>query len=120
MPGTGLGGQGNPGFHPGHWTGGKVATILRPMLKRILTLFAILTGLAAMAAPAQARMTALDGLELHAAGDNIVKCADKSIAQQIAPAERIGERRPQVLGCRPAVITIVIPTVQLQADRARE
>ncbi|HZF45271.1 MAG: hypothetical protein BGO57_06840 [Sphingomonadales bacterium 63-6] len=90
------------------------------MLKRILTLFAILTGLAAVAAPAQARAIALDGLELHAAGESVVKCADKAATQQIVQVERIGDRRPQMPGCRPAVVTIVIPTVQLQADRAHE
>lgn len=90
------------------------------MLKRILTLFAILTGLAAVAAPAQARMSVLDGLELHAVGDNVVKCADKGVTQQAMPMERIGGGKPQAPGCRPAVITIVIPTVQLQADRTRE
>ena len=91
------------------------------MLKRILTLFAILTGLAAIAAPAQARFIALEDVGVHASGEASPKCADKRIAEGAAPLAGYVERKAQApSACRPAVITIVIPTVMLQADRAWE
>jgi len=90
------------------------------MLKRILTLFAILTGLAAVAAPAQARFSVIEDIGVHAAGETAPKCADKRI-EEAAPLERYVERKAQPqTACKPAVVTIVIPTVMLQADRARE
>jgi len=91
------------------------------MLKRILTLFAILTGLAAIAAPAQARFSVIEDIGVHAAGETAPKCADKRIEEGAAPLERYVERKAQPqTACKPAVVTIVIPTVMLQADRSRE
>ncbi|WEK46851.1 MAG: hypothetical protein P0Y56_00765 [Candidatus Andeanibacterium colombiense] len=89
------------------------------MLKRILTLFAILTGLAAIAAPVEARFISGDDIGLHAAGENASKCADKHIEDGAAPRARYVERKAQApAACRPAVITIVIPTVMLGSDRS--
>ena len=91
------------------------------MLKRILTLFAILTGLAAVAAPAQARFSVIEDVTVHAAGETIAKCADRRIDEQAKPIERLAERKGQApSACRPPVVTVVIPTVMLQADRTRE
>lgn len=88
------------------------------MLKRILTLFAILTGLAAVAAPAEARFVALEDIGVHASGESAPKCADKRVAQA-APLARYVERKAQApAACRPPVITIVIPTVMLGSDRS--
>ena len=89
------------------------------MLKRILTLLAFLTGLAAIAAPAEARFVALDDIGVHASGDNVAKCADKRIDDDAAPVARGVERKAQApAACRPPVITIVIPTVMLGSDRS--
>ena len=91
------------------------------MLKRILTLFAILTGLAAVAAPAHARLSMIEDVMVQAAGENAPKCADKRIEERAGPIERLVERKGQSpSACRPPVITVVIPTVMLQADRTHE
>ena len=91
------------------------------MLKRILTLFAILTGLAAVMAPAQARFTSIQDIGVHATGENAPKCAESRIEQRSQPVAGLLERRGQAPAtCRPATITVVIPTVMLQADRAWE
>jgi hypothetical protein len=90
------------------------------MLRKLLTLFVLLSGLAAAGAPAHARMAALDEVRLE---------ASSSIASPCATARRQSETRfgqghqrvERTAGpCQRATITIRVPAVMLKADRARE
>jgi hypothetical protein len=91
------------------------------MLRKLITLLAILTGLAAINAPAQARLASSDtaGIERLQAG-----WADRTAALVAVAAEvrfRTGsERRDrEPAKPKPPVNTILIPTIQF-GDRARE
>jgi hypothetical protein len=88
------------------------------MLRKLLTLVAIISGLTAMAAPAHARVTALEEAQVQLTNEAVAQC-------RIATAERleaVKERargRDGVVRCKIRTATIVIPTVQF-TDRARE
>ncbi|WP_379550064.1 hypothetical protein [Qipengyuania sp. DGS5-3] len=90
------------------------------MLKRLLACFALMTGLAAVSAPAQANLTAAFGTQV-----------ESSQKQEHAKKQRRGEckhdkRKKRELGAptRPCVdadpIRIFLPTVQLRIDLALE
>lgn len=88
------------------------------MLRRLLACLALITGLAAVGAPVQAALyeassvQAATGTERPCKGES---CDCPNVPRQTIPGAR--EKAP----CKPApVITIVIPTVQLGADRAYE
>jgi hypothetical protein len=90
------------------------------MLRKLLTLFVLLSGLAAAGAPAHARIAALDEVRLE---------ASSSIASPCATTRRQGEARfgqghqriERTAGvCHRATITIRVPAVMLKADRAHE
>lgn len=90
------------------------------MLRKLLTLFVLLSGLAAVGAPAHARVAAFDEVRLE---------ASSSLSSQCATAHRQGSAhfgqghqkvwRAQET-CRRATITIRVPAVMLGVDRARE
>ncbi len=95
------------------------AYLTRTMLRRLLACLALITGLAAIGAPAQASVyQTASGVEL-AAG---IEKPCKGEACECPTGRRhsqLGAR--QKVPCKPApVITIVIPTVQFGADRAYE
>lgn len=90
------------------------------MLKRLLTLLAILSGLAAMGAPAHARYSAAQDVGFHASGEDVAKCQGQRLAQRMLPFEKLSIRKGEQTRCAQPVITIVIPTVQLHADRSRQ
>lgn len=90
------------------------------MIKRILALIAILTGLTAVAAPVHARIASVEAVGVQAARDSVTKCADKRLVMAAPQAMGLAARKGTSVACPPPVITIVIPTVMLQADRARE
>lgn len=102
------------------WTIHSPGTIsARRMLKRLITLLALLTGLAAAGAPAQAMVyDAGAGVELAAGAEG--PC--KSDACECPGAVRLSLASPPTAkACKPApVVTVVIPTVQLGVDRAYE
>ena len=90
------------------------------MLRKLLTLFVLLSGLAAAGAPAHARIAALDEVRLE---------VSSSIASPCTTARRQGETRfgqghqrveRASNPCHRATVTIRVPAVMLQADRARE
>jgi len=89
------------------------------MLRKLLTLVAIISGLTAMAAPAHARMAALEEAQVQIAGESIAQCRIAGAERLEAVKERI-RRGSEVQRCKIRTITIIIPTVQLSADRARE
>lgn len=89
------------------------------MLRRVLALFALVTGLATIGSPAQARMMAV-------MSQSVVEGAQAQAPAATAACETAPQRpnlRGRVVnqrGCRPKPVVIVIPTIQLGTDRARE
>ena len=91
------------------------------MLRRLITLFALVSGLAAIGAPTSARAMDLAGAGLVAAAELGAKCAKM-------PGKRGEDRkRPTSEGgadkkpCpKPAPSIVYFPPVMLKADRARE
>ena len=90
------------------------------MLRKLLTLLALLTGLAAIGAPATARALDLPGVGLVASAELTTKCAQtpgKRTDDRRRPAEGGTEKKP----CpKPSPSIVYFPPVMLQADRARE
>lgn len=90
------------------------------MLRRLIALLALLTGLFAAAVPAQASIGHMVGVAAEAnqqADDNDsgtpVSCAERQRQQKL--------RGQRVTPCRPAeTVTVFIPAIQLGVDRARE
>ncbi|MXO72392.1 hypothetical protein [Alteraurantiacibacter buctensis] len=87
------------------------------MLRQLLTLLAVLTGLTATVAPVQALDLGARAVQVAEQGGLVSVEADASVAAQ-ATAPRRAERRDTVRQ-RP-VILIQTPAVMLQADRAHE
>ena len=101
--------------------GGRINAYLdRVMLRRLLTLLAILTGLTAIGAPAHARMAGLDEVQVQARGDGQVLGVARQVSQRAAPEEWLGKRGGQAPAYHRAAISTGIPTVYLRVDRARE
>ena len=90
------------------------------MLRQLLTLLAIFTGLAALGTPAEARIAAFDGVQMESARERSGGCEVRQLGSPVAPLDvGVGERE-QASVCPRPVVTVVIPTVQLGPDRARE
>jgi len=91
------------------------------MLRRLITLFALLSGLAAIGAPVQARAGELPGIGFVATAPMRADCVKKGGergAERKRPADERGARKEP---CRkPAPSIVYFPPVMLQADRARE
>ena len=90
------------------------------MLRRLLTLVAIVTGLTALGAPVHARSVEVAGVELAAPGIGSsqlakVRAASSGIRDELAIS--LNSEAPM---CPRPTVTIMIPTVELGADRARE
>lgn len=92
----------------------------RSMLRRILAIFAIVTGLAAASTPAQARMIAVMSQSVVEGAQ--AQAQNPTSACEIAPpSANLRGRVAPPQNCRPPKpVIIVIPTIQLGADRARE
>lgn len=91
------------------------------MLRRLITLFALVSGLAAIGAPATARAMDLSGVGLVATAELGAKCAQvpgKRGEDRKRPASEGGaDKKP----CpKPSPSIVYFPPVMLQADRARE
>jgi hypothetical protein len=87
------------------------------MLRQLLTLLAVLTGLTATVAPVQALDLGARAVQVSEQAVLVATAADQSVALQPVAPRRV-ERREAV---RPRpVILIQTPTVMLQADRAHE
>jgi hypothetical protein len=90
------------------------------MIRRLLTLLALLTGLAATGAQAELRLSGLDEVRLEARADSVSSCQMLALA---AKEVRLPAARKPAVGpnyCPRPVTTIVIPTVMLGPDRAHE
>ncbi len=88
------------------------------MLRKLLALLVLVTGLAAAGQPAQALVLKVDSV--HAAEAGFACTAQPG--QRSAPTSIRREREDvQPKPCpKPPRIVLVVPTVMLQADRARE
>ena len=91
------------------------------MLRRLLTLAAILSGLAAIAAPAEARVAAVEQVRIAAVGEHALQ------AQAQAPAHIAGQLQSAVASgtgllsrSEGADFGLAVPAVQTGIDRARE
>ena len=89
------------------------------MIRKLFALLLLLTGLAALGQPAQARI--FDVESTRSVADAGFACAVQRgarLAQRTVPSQR-DKVRPS--GCRrPSRIVLIVPTIMLQADRARE
>jgi hypothetical protein len=89
------------------------------MLRKLLALLVLVTGLAAAGQPAQAMVLKVDSVQAVEAG---FACAAQP-GQRSNPASILRRERDEVQPkpCpKPPRIVLVVPTVMLQADRARE
>ncbi|MEO6041518.1 MAG: hypothetical protein ABIP41_06425 [Croceibacterium sp.] len=89
------------------------------MLRKLLTLIAICAGFAAVAEPARAAVTTVESVRL----------VERSIVPRAA---RIAARMPQLAAvpalnlqdkgklCPKPTVVVIVPTVMLNVDRARE
>lgn len=89
------------------------------MLRKLLALLVLVTGLAAVGTPAQARVFDVESVRtIDAAAYTCTAQPGAHTAQLIDRKDR-DEAQPK--SCpRPPKIVLIVPTVMLQADRARE
>jgi len=90
------------------------------MLRQLLTLLAILTGLAASGAPVQARVSGIEGVQMEAPRERAATCEERQLAPSFVAGDLQGFHKAQPGPCPRPTVTIVIPTVYLGGDRARE
>ena len=90
------------------------------MNRFILALLALLTGLAAQVAPAQARMCGVGEAEIGSI--EVARGGSKAVARQVAAAEQPAAvpHRERDTRVRPPRPPVYIPSVQLGPDRALE
>jgi hypothetical protein len=89
------------------------------MLRKLFTLLLLVTGLAALSQPAQARMFEVESA--RTAVDAGYACAAQPgvhCARITVPRE--ADKAPQGVGESARPLALLVPTVWLQADRARE
>jgi hypothetical protein len=91
------------------------------MTRFLLTLLALLTGLAAQVSPAQARVCGLGDVEIGAVegSGSSARVAVQS-SQVSGPVARIGQRGRSLSCSRTPRKPVYIPSVQLRIDRAHE
>lgn len=89
------------------------------MLRQLLTLLAILTGMVAVAEPVHA-LHAGAAVETVGQAEQSAPCRQARIVLQFDEEPRKG-RTARERGCPPGPrASVIVPSVQLQADRARE
>ena len=89
------------------------------MIRQLLTLVAILTGLTALGAPAQARVTAMEEVRVQVARDATVACSPVTAMAGAAGIVPVGRTRQAGNCLRLPIVAFVSPVVS-RADRARE
>jgi hypothetical protein len=91
------------------------------MLRRLITLFALLSGLAAIGAPVQARASQLPGVDLVVSVELRSECAKQQGEQREVRKRPAAEKSRAKDPCRkPGPPIVYFPPVMLKADRARE
>lgn len=87
----------------------------------LLTLLALLTGLAAQFAPAQARVCGAVGTEIGAvAGTGVVQVRTVAVAARALPVQHAAAQWPLAITTGPIVCQAQPATVLQGIDRARE
>ena len=90
------------------------------MLRKLIALLVLVTGLAAVGTPAQARVFDVASVRTIDAGYSCSAQAGVRSAQ-LTNVLRKDRDEAQPRSCpRPPKIVVIVPTVMLQADRARE
>ena len=87
------------------------------MLRKLFALLVLVTGLAAVGQPAQA--LSLDVQSVRAADASYACVAPAGARQGVSSGKEREEAEPKTCP-RPPRIVVIVPTVMLQADRARE
>ena len=90
------------------------------MVRKLIALLVLVTGLAALGQPAQARIVDLDRT-----GFASLSTSYACTSQADARAARFGDALqrdalPRKACPKPPKVVVIVPTVMLQADRARE
>jgi len=88
------------------------------MLRKLLALLVLVTGLAAIAQPAQARIFDVESVRTVDVGYACTAQAASRNAQLSVRVDR-DEGQPKICP-KPPRIVLIVPTVMLKADRARE
>ena len=90
------------------------------MLRKLLALLVLVTGLAALGTPAQARVFDVESVRTVDAG-YVCSAPLGTRTAQFAGVVRKERGEAQTKSCpRPAKVVVIVPTVMLQVDRARE
>lgn len=90
------------------------------MLRRILACFALITGLAAVGSPAEARMMPVLA-QAVVEGSQPQQSSQQSVCEASQPRANLRGKVQVPANCRPRKpVVIVIPTIQLGSDRALE
>jgi len=88
------------------------------MLRKLLALLVLVTGLAAAGQPAQAMVLKVDSVQMAQAG---YACTAQPGLRSNPASLRHERDDVQPRACpKPPRIVLIVPTVMLQADRARE
>jgi hypothetical protein len=92
---------------------------MKPMLRKLLALLVLVTGLAAAGTPAQA--LSFDVESLRTMDTASYACSAQRVARNAQPSINKDRDDTPAKSCpRPPKIVVVVPTVMLHADRARE
>ena len=88
------------------------------MLRKLLALLVLVTGLAAIAQPAQARIFDVESVRTVDVG---YACTARVASRNAQLSVRVDRDEGQPKICpKPPRIVLIVPTVMLKADRARE
>ena len=91
------------------------------MLRKLIALLVLVTGLAAVGTPAQARVFDVESVRSIDAGYSCSAQAGSRNAQLVNVLRRMDRDEAQPKSCpRPPKIVLIVPAVMLQADRALE
>jgi hypothetical protein len=91
------------------------------MLRKLIAILLLVTGLAAVGTPAQARVFDVQSVRSIDAGYSCSAQTTSRSAQLVDVLRRFDRGDSQAKQCpRPPKIVVIVPAVMLQADRARE
>ena len=88
------------------------------MLRKLLTLLAICAGLTAVAEPARAAVIAVESV--HVLDQRAPVFASRAAASLVPSAPSRTQVTDKGKPCPKTTIVVIVPTVMLKADRARE
>jgi hypothetical protein len=89
-----------------------------PVLRKLLTLLAICAGLTAVAEPARAAVSAVEAVRMVEGAR--LTCVARADVRPAMPMIGVGRSEDKAKPCPKPTVVVIVPTVMLQADRARE